>query len=142
MRIYVVLLALAATVSPALAEEDCFAGKTQGEITECARDDYRTEDAKLNKVYRQITDRLKSKDKDDDGYFRNILKALIKAQRAWIAFRDAECAFVGSKTTGGSVNSSIIGACLSGLTQQRRKELEEYLDCKEGDLSCPVPASD
>jgi uncharacterized protein YecT (DUF1311 family) len=67
-------------------------------------------------------------------------KLLIRAQKAWLAFRDSECAFVASATDGGSANGMIYSFCLDGLTQKRLVELNAYLHCKEGDLSCPVPA--
>jgi hypothetical protein len=32
-----------------------------------------------------------------------------------------------------------LSLCLDKLTQARTKELQAYLKCEEGDLSCPVP---
>ena len=29
--------------------------------------------------------------------------------------------------------------CLAGLTERRTKELDAFLHCEEGDMSCPVP---
>ena len=52
-------------------------------------------DKKLNAVYREIRSRL-----GDDPDAR---KLLVAAERAWIGFRDAECAFSASGVEGGSV---------------------------------------
>ena len=49
---------------------------------------YKKADAELNVLYRQITARLK----DDKA----TTELLVAAQRAWVAFRDAECAFSAS----------------------------------------------
>jgi uncharacterized protein YecT (DUF1311 family) len=78
---------------------------------------------------------LKSSE-DADG--KKALAALTTAQRAWLAFRDAECAFVGSRTAGGSISATIVASCLAGLTDKRTDALKAYMDCPEGDLSCPV----
>jgi uncharacterized protein YecT (DUF1311 family) len=58
------------------------------------------------------------------------------AEEAWIRFRDLECAFIGSPTTGGSIHSMIVAQCLTGLTERRIKDIEAQLNCQEGDLSC------
>ena len=52
---------------------------------ECYGNAYKRADAELNILYRQITARLK----DDKA----TAKLLVAAQRAWVAFRDAECNF-------------------------------------------------
>jgi hypothetical protein len=31
--------------------------------------------------------------------------------------------------------------CRDGLTQNRIKDFQGYLNCEEGDMSCPVPAA-
>jgi uncharacterized protein YecT (DUF1311 family) len=116
------------------AAENCGDLPTQSEINRCADKAYAEADAKLNVIYRQITSRLRSEE------FQKTLKALITAQRAWIAFRDAECAFVGSDSVGGSVNPLVVSSCLAELTNKRVEDLKQYLKCQEGDLSCPVPA--
>ncbi len=137
MRRLILVLGLIAVASVAAAAEDnCGGAATQSEMNRCADKAYRDVDAKLNAIYQQITGRLRASD-----YARpNALKALVAAQRAWTSFRDAECAFVGSKTTGGSINPAIMSSCLAGLTDQRVNQLKKYLNCEDGDLSCPVPA--
>jgi uncharacterized protein YecT (DUF1311 family) len=138
LRAFVIGLVAVGALSPAFAV-DCANPGTQAEMTACSRDDYRKADSRLNETYRQITERLKHSD-DADGSLKKTLAALIAAQRAWIAFRDAECTFVGSRTTGGSINATIVASCLAGLTDKRADALKAYMDCPEGDLSCPVPA--
>jgi uncharacterized protein YecT (DUF1311 family) len=89
-------------------------------------------DQTLNAAFKQIEHRL-----SDDA---NGKQRLIKAQRAWIAFRDAECTFQSSGDDGGSAAPMIIASCRTNLTVERTKQLKAYLNCQEGDLSCPVPS--
>ncbi|WP_353824345.1 lysozyme inhibitor LprI family protein, partial [Mesorhizobium sp.] len=62
---------------------------------------------------------------------------LVKAQRAWIGFRDAECEFSASGVKGGSVYPLIYNDCITAQTKTRIEAFKTYLKCKEGDLSCP-----
>jgi uncharacterized protein YecT (DUF1311 family) len=80
-------------------------------------------DARLNAVYRQLMDSLPA-DGDDD-HPRRTLRA---AQRAWIAFRDAECALVGEARGGMRMwKSALDTQCQAQLTQARAARLEELL---------------
>jgi uncharacterized protein YecT (DUF1311 family) len=136
MRSWVAVLGLLAMAStPAAQAEDCGDASDQGAMNRCAGKSFQQADSQLNTLYQRITSRLK---KDVDA--AETLKALVAAQRAWVAFRDAECAFVGSKTAGGSVQPTIISSCRAGVTEKRIADFKAYLKCEEGDLSCPVPA--
>jgi uncharacterized protein YecT (DUF1311 family) len=73
----------------------------------------------------------------DDADGRNLLTT---AQKAWIAFRDAECDFQAGNSVDGSIYPMLIAMCRTGLTQKRTEELKVYLNCDEGDTLCPVPA--
>jgi len=68
-------------------------------------------------------------------------KLLLKAQKAWLAFRDAECTFQTSAAQGGSIQPMLQAYCLDDLTVKRTVALKSYLACEEGDMSCPVPAA-
>jgi len=125
-------LAAGAWCLPAEAAEKCDpADQTQSGLNICAAEEYRLEDAKLNKTYREILRLLA-----DDGEGRKLLQI---SQRAWIAFRDAECAFANGPNKGGSIYPLVMGQCLTALTKARNEQLGAYLNCQEGDLACPVP---
>lgn len=100
-------------------------------MNECAGKALKKSDAELNAVYKEIEQRLK-----DDA---DTTKLLVTAQRNWVAFRDAECTFSDSRSAEGSVYPMIYAMCIDGLTQLRTKQLKVYLNCEEGDMSCPVP---
>ena len=89
-------------------------------------------DAALNGVYKEIVARLA----EDAAK----TKRLIEAEKAWIAFRDAECAFANSDTEGGSIHSTGLTLCEEKLTTTRTQQLRSYLKCGEGDIWCPAPA--
>jgi len=116
----------------AQAADDCANAQDQTTMDVCASDAFKKSDKQLNDVYKQIGTRLK-----DDA---DKTKLLVTAQRAWVAFRDAECAFSSSGVTGASVYPMIHSICLDGLTQTRTKDLQVYIACEEGDMSCPVPS--
>lgn len=61
---------------------------------------------------------------------------LLKAQRAWLTFRDAECKLEAVGEAGGTAQPMIFNQCLSRLTQLRTEQLQKRLDCQEGDLTC------
>jgi uncharacterized protein YecT (DUF1311 family) len=105
--------------------------QTQTGLNRCADAAYRKADAALNAVYAEIMRRLKG-----DIATKQLL---IGAQKAWLGFRDAECAFANAADAGGSIYPMIHAECLERLTKARAADLRAYLKCGEGDLGCPVP---
>jgi uncharacterized protein YecT (DUF1311 family) len=120
------VLCLAAFTTAAVAQ-DCDDPQTQMEMNACAGIAYEDADAALNAVYSEVRSRL-----DDEGR-----EQLLTTQRAWIAFRDAECTFRSRGVEGGSIQPMIHANCLTELTEQRTADFETMLECPEGDLSCP-----
>lgn len=131
MRAFVALLFLGLGSSMAAAA-DCSDLKTQTEMTICAVDAYNKADAELNASCKEITARLR-----DDP---DTAKLLVAAEKAWMAFRDAECTFANAATVGGSIHPMLVAQCREAITRKRVGDLKTYLNCEEGDLSCPVPA--
>lgn len=126
------LLAIAAPPQ-ARAVDDCSNASTQAAMNECADKSLIASDAELNALYKKIQTRLK----DDQATSR----LLVSAQRAWVAFRDAECEFSSSGVAQGSIYPMTVLQCRDGMTEQRIKDFQNYLECDEGDTSCPVPAA-
>ncbi|RUW33469.1 MULTISPECIES: lysozyme inhibitor LprI family protein [unclassified Mesorhizobium] len=113
------------------AAADCAAAKTQAELATCTAKDAASADTALNAVYKGLSGRLAPADQ----------QRLRDAQRAWIPFRDKECAFRTQPYADGSVYSSLVETCKAELTQARLTQLQHQLQCPEGDLSC-VPQTD
>lgn len=121
-------LALLLTSGYALADE-CASANTQAEMNACTAEQYQAADKKLNQTWQDVLKRAEPTQRD-------LLK---KAQTAWIALRDADCAFLSSSTHGGSVQPMINSQCLTDKTTEREAFLASLLQCEEGDLSCPLP---
>ena len=112
----------------ALADE-CGNASTQTEMNTCTAQQYQAADKILNQTYQTAIKRAAAPQRD-------LLK---KAQQAWIALRDADCALIGSGTEGGSVQPMIVNQCLAEKTTEREAYLASLMQCEEGDLSCPLP---
>ena len=102
------------------------AAQSQMELNAQAAGDMRKSDERLNVVYNKLRAKISDAGK----------KNLQTAQQSWLRFRDQECEFETMGTVGGSIHSMIVAICLTRLTDQRIKDLEAQLNCKEGDLSC------
>jgi len=119
-------LVLLAGASVARAQECDRSDDSQQMMNICAGEDYQAADAKLNAAYQNLIG-------SDDADAKRLLQA---AQRAWIAFRDAECAHNTAASAGGSIHAMEVSQCLTRLTNERIKQLAASANCEEGDASC------
>jgi uncharacterized protein YecT (DUF1311 family) len=133
MRLFLVTLAFTAPLLTTAARAlDCNNPPDQTTMNQCADQEFKKADTELNHTYRQIEARLK----DDAGS----KKLLVAAQRAWVAFRDAECNFQGGPPDeAGSIYPMVVASCRSALTNARVGDFKGYLSCEEGDANCPLP---
>jgi uncharacterized protein YecT (DUF1311 family) len=105
--------------------------QTQADLNKSACDEYQRMDTELNKTYLQILNLYK-----DDTLFLQKLKL---AQRAWIAFRDAQLSALFPAEETQTEYGSIYPVCrcqtLSELTVQRTAQLHRWIDgIEEGDV--------
>jgi uncharacterized protein YecT (DUF1311 family) len=100
-------------VLPGSAHAQCEDKQTTMEMTNCMDGEVKKADAELNRVYQAALKKHRPE---------NAIK-LRKAQRAWIAFRDAQCEAEGSLYQGGTIQPVIMGHCRLILTQQRTKHI-------------------
>jgi len=102
------LLCLTPTV-PARAQ-------SQPEMNQQAEADFETADRELTRVYKKALDGL-----DEES-----VKKLKAAQRAWIAFRNAQAEFdADQQARGGSMHPMIYYNDMAQLTRDRIKQLKE-----------------
>jgi len=106
-------------VGPVLAGDvatdiDCAKAMDQSSMNICADRDYRATDKKLNAAYAKLMA------VQDGDLAKTRLRA---AQRAWIGFRDAECAFETWENEGGTLHPQVYAGCLKQMTEERTKEL-------------------
>ena len=89
--------------------------QTQATMNAQARAEFDQADAELNKIYEALLTKL------PDAESKQKLK---ESQRAWLAFRDAEAAFVADQARGGSIAPTIRYETMAELTKQRIKQLK------------------
>jgi uncharacterized protein YecT (DUF1311 family) len=84
-------------------------------------------DAAMNAQYRQTMAEMKKMDgynAPDATTGPSYQNALLAAQRAWIAYRDAECVVEGYEFRGGSAESIAHAQCIADLTRARTRQLK------------------
>jgi uncharacterized protein YecT (DUF1311 family) len=130
MRLLTIMVLAIVSAAPAASAYEC-KDQTQSGLDVCADANFQKADAALNTTYKEIVRRLK-----DDAA---TTKLLVTAQKAWLAYRDAECTFSSSANAGGSIYPMVYSICLEEVTRQRTKALSVFLKCGDGDTGCPVP---
>ncbi len=99
-----------ALASPGLAQSqapDCSSAPNTAAMSACYKAAHDAADATLNERYKTLMARL---GKDDQVKLRD-------AQRAWVAFRDKQCAFETASYSTGSIYPVLVSNCLTELTQ-------------------------
>lgn len=129
----VALSIFAANAPRADQDQLCSEIFTHTEMNACTRAEFISADNELNQVYQRIV-----REYADDPVF---LDKLRKAQRAWLAFRDAELqalypyAGEDSRLHYGSVWPVCANLALEELTRERSRELRRWLEgVPEGDV--------
>ncbi|MEA5489604.1 lysozyme inhibitor LprI family protein, partial [Pseudanabaena sp. CCNP1317] len=129
------VLLLAAEVAHAQDADgvNCQDPVTQPEMTYCAHLDYEAADADLNAIWPDVVAaaRLRDEDVADMAKERGVpttLEALRVAQRAWIAWRDAQCEYESYDVFGGTAQPMVGSACLARLTHDRVEFFRSVLE--------------
>jgi uncharacterized protein YecT (DUF1311 family) len=105
--------------------EDCDA--TQASMNQCASKQYKALDDELNTQYKAQMTYLTTPARK---------KALQDAQKKWIAYRDADCAYqVGKREDGGTLWPLSQVQCLSEQTKVRVEQLKAFNGCRQE--GCP-----
>lgn len=120
-------LALAA---PAAAEPepkiDCANATSNHEMIFCADEEYKAADLALNAAYQKALKAIPGLASEPPYDARSWEEALRKSQRAWVAFRDAECKDHTPMFWGGGTHTPLaVLGCLTAKTNARTKELNE-----------------
>ena len=118
---YAIALGLSASGSAAPAPADvCSSPRSTLELNRCAQQEFEARDRVLNEAYQKVLSQLNT---DTQQTTR---QKLIKAQRLWIQFRDADCGAQESVYDGGTVHTSVYLGCLRDHTVQRIKDLAPF----------------
>lgn len=109
---------------------DCAEPVTQRDMNFCAAREWAEADAQLNRQWRETADAMRALDAsarpDDDrpGYYGQLLRA----QRAWLVYRDHHCTNVGYYARGGSMEALLATNCKTEVTRDRSRQLRELAD--------------
>ena len=136
-----ILLLLALLITPLFIFADsetefdvtkCYdTAKSSEELNACASEDYAQADQKLNQVYTKLIEQIKGNINPDaieqSDTAIETLNRLVASEKAWILYRDTQCNFEGTVMIGGEGESVVITGCLSRLTKERAKILEESI---------------
>lgn len=120
-----------AFAAPASADEpiDCAKAESTVEINFCADKEYQAADKALNAAYASALKVTRARNLEKPYDAKSFEEALRGSQRAWIAYRDADCKDVMAQvwTNGTGATSAILG-CMTDKTLRRTKELKEMLE--------------
>jgi uncharacterized protein YecT (DUF1311 family) len=98
--------------------KDCSEAMSTAEMVECNGENYQEEDKRLNDLFKKLMAK-----EDNIGK-----KKLQTVQRAWIAFRDAECEYQADSERGGSLGRVIRISCLADETKKRADALKDQVE--------------
>ena len=116
------IMVLAAPV--AAQEVDCAKAEAQLDLNLCAEQEWKEADVALNSAYKAARALMQQIDADLPEEERGAEAKLRDGQRAWVTFRDANCAAEGYLMHGGSAEPMVIFGCLTRLTQTRTNDLQ------------------
>ena len=121
-----VALAAALICGPTFAQNnpdepkiDCAKAEAQTDLNICAALEFDTADKALNAQYKKTRAAMVAIDADLDNDMKGAEKALVKAQRAWVDYRDGECEAQGFEARGGSMEPMLVSGCKAELTKMR-----------------------
>lgn len=122
------LLSLMAARGASAEDLDCTSPTTQTDMTLCERARQDEADKALNVQYKKTRAAMIAIDGDQDDDMKGAEKALLTAQRAWIAYRDAQCEAAGFQARGGTMEPMLVAGCIAGVTDARTRELKALED--------------
>lgn len=111
---------------PAVGQEDqydCANPQFQQEMNYCAAIDFEEADQALNVAWKQVKAEIDRRDADLPARMQGWGEALLEAQRAWIAYRDAHCKSEGFQFRGGTMEPLIVSSCKAHQTRMRTQDL-------------------
>ena len=126
------LAACAARADDAAPAIDCSKAMATVELNFCAEKELDKADAALNAVYKQVLAFITKNGSDKPYDSKSWEAALRDSQRAWVAFRDADCnGLIPMSWTGGTATSGAVLGCMSEKSKVRTKELESLYELEK-----------
>jgi uncharacterized protein YecT (DUF1311 family) len=113
-RTRIFLLGFLALATGDVARAQCEDAKSTLQINDCFARELKKADAEINRVYQSTMNKLQP---DDAALLR-------KAQRAWLAYRDAHCEAEYAFWDGGTGGPAARMSCKLELSRQRTAEIQ------------------
>lgn len=122
----IVLLLPLAPLSAYAQKIDCENASSTVEMNFCAEKDFKAADKDLNVAYANAVAFIKERKLDKPYDSASFEEALRASQRAWLAFRDADCKdLIAQEWSGGTGTAAASLECMTAKTQERTKELKD-----------------
>ncbi|MCB1505993.1 MAG: DUF1311 domain-containing protein [Hyphomicrobiaceae bacterium] len=126
LTLVLVLVLQASAQTQPEADIDCSNAMSTAEINSCADRAFDAADKKLNQVYQQAITRIPEFATVPPFDQKKWEETLRNSQRAWLAYRDAQCKdHVALFWGGGSGTSAAVLGCMTEKTKERTREIEE-----------------
>ena len=109
-------------------------GHTTLGMSSCLNGEATVWDGFLNVEYKATREFAKAMDADEAEYFPELARraeTLLVAQRAWLAFRDAECALAYAEWGSGSMRTIAYADCVMRMTAERTIRLRSMREAFE-----------
>ncbi len=119
-------LALLAAQQGPSGEWNCEDPRSQMEMNACTAIEFERADAALNALWPELVAAAREADREIDRTYDDRPTSAVRlreAQRAWIVFRDAHCAYDAYESRGGSMEPMLYQGCRARLTRERIAQL-------------------
>ena len=102
----------------------------------CAIEADKDVDTLLNTLYRKIVAKLKQTEEPDHDVKEReeLLKRLVASERAWIAYREAECSHASAAMLGGSGEGTMLAQCKLSMRRDRVNNLLRFYEIRFPDI--------
>lgn len=103
--------------------------QTQTAMNQQAGAAWKAADAAMTVQWQRTYAAMKRRDATDTtrGGGFGYAAATLASQRAWLAFRDSQCAIEGGEYAGGSMQPMVRAQCLARLTRERTAQLKDMM---------------
>jgi len=110
------------------ANDECSNIQLSDQVFSCSKKAYENSDAQLNNTYKKIITIITEEYKNQPNLKSEFIEKIKISQRAWISFRDANCAVYSFQIDSKSqAYETSIYSCKDDMTRKRTVELNSIL---------------
>ncbi len=108
---------------------DCANAMATVDLNICAEQEFERADQDLNVAYKKVLGDIRGSEQAKPHDPQSWENALRESQRAWVAFRDADCkGLVPMPWGGGTGATGAVLGCMTSMTKSRTEDFLERLD--------------